>query len=1043
MNISNISIKQPVLIVSIFIAVIAVGIASFKLLGVELFPSVSVPIVSVTTFYPGAGPSEIETLISKPIEDEIAAISGMKRLTSRNIEGASIIVAEFKDGVDSKEAEQKVRDKVSAAKVKLPREVKEPTIKRTDPSDAPIMTLSINTKEKISAAKLYDIADKILKPRLEQVTNVGTVEILGGREREIHVTLDRAKLRARELSVNNVSARLAASGENVPTGKVNVGSIENVFRSLGDFKTVDEINDTLVSLYGNEVPTRVADIGTVTDTLEDEKSRAFVNGKQALFLEVYRQSGTNTLEVSKAVDKLIASIQPELANQPGHAEVTVVRDARSDIEANVYDVYETIIIGILLTIVTVYFFLANIRMTLIASIALPVSLIGTFIMIYVAGFSINVITLLALTLAVGLLVDDAIVVIENIYRRIELGEKPLTAAREGTKEITLSVIAITLVVVSIFAPVAFMAGTVGQFLKQFGLTIAFSMIISFFVAMTLIPMLAAYFTKPGAGHGHSKKLPPVVKQFDQFQSWLEEKYKSLLRFTTSHPLIVIVVALVVFVGCMYTATRVPGAFLPDADNGKISIKLDMPSGTNLEATNETAQKIDALLRKKSNVLLTAVTVGNVNGESNKAEIYLQLKKGKERLGKTAQVKQLIREELAPFAQANPVVSDYDATGGMGAPFTLDIISMNQEELEKYSAEFVKHLRSDTRLRDVDSTSREGRPEFQVRLKPGASKVYGINTRTMGEELRAQVEGYTPAKFREGGNEYDVRVRLEEDQRNIEKDFNEVRVPNVNMKLVPLNAIADPVKTVGISSINRLNRARYVRITANTAPGVGVGDVLKDAQTYLDQTNKLPAGMRWAVAGQSEDLEGLQTSFVTALGFGIMFIYLILASLYGSFVTPVTILIAFPLAMCGAFVALFIAHETFSIFAILGMFLLIGVSGKNSILLLDYARQQIALGKTRTEAIIEAGATRLRPILMTSFALIAGTVPVAIGLNEASSQRTGMGYAIIGGMVSSTILTLVVVPAVFSYVDRYRVWSKGLLAKIFGVNAADESEAGES
>lgn len=1043
MNIANTSIKYPAFILSIMIAVIAVGIAAFKMLSVELFPSVTVPIISVTSTYPGAGPAEIETLVSKPLEDEISAISGIKRLSSRNLEGVSIIIVEFKSDVDIKYAEQQVRDKVSIAKPELPDSVEEPKIKKMDPADQPIMTLSLSTEQEVSDGVLYDIADQVVKPRLEQVTDVGTIEIIGGREREIHVTLDRQLLRSRELSVSAVASRVGASGENIPSGKVNVGGMESVFRSLGEFKSVDEVKETLVSLFGNEVPTRVSDVGTVTDTLEDEKTRAFVNGKKALFIEVYRQSGTNTLNVTTGVKRLMESIETELSSQPGGATLSLVRDSSVEINDNVYDVYETILIAILLTIITVYFFLASGRATIITSLSLPVSLVGAFIMIYLSGFSINIITLLAMTLAVGLLVDDAIVVIENIYRRIEMGESPKVAASRGTQEILLSVFAITLVVVAIFMPLGFISGTTGQFLKQFGFTIAFSMIVSFFVALTLIPMLAAYFSNSVHSHssGHTKKLPIGVRQFDQFQTWLEGKYRALLEFTIRRPLVVLLAAIVMFAGSMYTATLVPSAFIPDSDNGKIQVRIDLPTGSNLDATNDIAAKIDAIVRSKPNVAMTAVTVGTVNGESNIGEVYIELKRGKERGGTTAEFKEALRQELLPFKSANPIVSDYDATGGgLGAPFTVDLISLNQDDLNKYAEEFVEFLRKDPRLKDIDTTWRPGRPEFQVQLKPDAAKNYGINTMTMGQELRAQVEGFTPAKFREKGREYDVRVRLKEDQRNIQKDFAEIRVPNVNNKLVKLSAIADGNETVGVASINRQNRARYVRVTAYTAPGVGVGDVLLDAQKYVTETNKMPDGMRYGVAGSSEELESLQTSFVTSVGFGILFVYLILASLYGSFITPIAIIIAFPLALCGAFLALYLTGETFSIFAILGVFLLIGVAGKNSILLIDYARQQMAIGKTRAEAIVQAGVTRLRPILMTSFALIAGTIPVAIGLNEASKQRTGMGIAIVGGLITSTLLTLIVVPAIFSYIDRFRVWSKTKLAKMAGVTLEESPEA---
>ncbi len=1048
MSLASTSIKRPIFIACVTIAMVVIGWASFKSMSVDLFPDVSVPVVTVQTVYAGAGPSEVETLVSRPIEEEVSTISGIKRLTSKSLEGVSQVIVEFRSDIDSKYAEQQVRDKVNIAKAKLPTEAEDSVIKKFDPSDTPILMLSL-VGPGMNDAELFDIADQFVKPRLEQVSNVGAIDILGGRKREIHVLLDRKKLRNREISVSQVAGQIGASGENVPSGKVTQGEKELVFRGLGEFQSVPEISETLVNLYGNEVSTRVADLGIVRDTLEDEKSRAFVNGDKALFLQVFRQSGSNTVKVAQDVLKQMERMAPELKKMNPKLDLRTVTNASVKIQDNVSEVYETIIIGIILTVITVFFFLGSPRTTLITALSLPISLISAFMVMKLAGFSINIITLLALTLAVGLLIDDAIVVIENIYRRMEKGEDAFTASEKGTEEIQMAVFAITLVVVSVFVPVGMMSGTIGQFLKSFGLSVAFAMAVSLFVALTIIPMLAAYFGGDGHGGSHEKAkksiydktIGRVMKGFDRFQTWLEKMYEKLLRVTLHRPILTIVATLAVFFASLYSVTKVPASFIPDDDSGEIGITLELEPGTSLDGTNKVGTQIDKIIHSNPQVDYTTMTIGSVFGEANKANYYVRLKKGKERGMTTEVFRDKLRGELKDYKFANPVIKKYDATGGMaGQPIMLNIISADPQDLEKYGLQIFEKLKKDPRLKDVDSNYRPGKPELQVHLKPGAAKRYGINTKTMGSELRAQVEGFTPAKFREKGREYDVRVRLQEDQRDLKATFSQVYIPNINRKLVRLQDVANGELKSGPASIERQDRGRYIQITAGLAPGVGLSTVVNDINKMLGPGGdvSLPSSLRYSFAGEAENMQDLVTSTVLALGFAVLFIYLILASLYESFITPITIMIALPLALSGAFLGLFIMKETISIFAILGLFMLIGVAGKNGILLVDYALQMIhEKGMSRNEALIEAGKTRLRPILMTSFALIAGTLPIAIGLSEASKARTGMGVAIIGGMISSTLLTLIVLPSVFIYIDRLKHWIRKIGSRFISKRKVDE------
>lgn len=1020
----------------IVILSLVAGLMSMSRLGVDLFPDVTFPVVTVTVPYPGAGPSEVETLVSKPVEDELSTLSGIKRLSSINQEGVSVVVAEFTLETDVKYAEQQVRDRVGATRSKLPTDIKEPTIRRIDPSDQPVLVLAL--KADLPAAELYDLANEKIKPRLEQVAQVGVVDILGGRKREIQVQLDRSKLKRYEISATTVAQRLAGAGEDIPSGKKSEGETETIFRTVGQFKSIQDIKTLVLSFFANDVPVRVSDVAQIQDTLVDERTRTYENGKPSLFLYAYRQSGSNTIRVVDGLKERVEQINQQMKDVPGQPSLSIVRDGSIWIHANVDDVEESIMIGVGLAVVVVFFFLANFRSTVITGLALPNSLIGAFILMAIAGFSINIMTLLALSLSVGLLIDDAIVVRENIFRHIEMGEKPIYAARVGTAEVRLAVIATTLTVIAVFGPLGFLKGVVGQFFKQFGLTVCFAMAISLFDALTVAPMLSAYF----AGADHSKNdnrsiygmtIGRVLRGFSAFQDGLENVYERFLNVFLRRwwgPAALILGSVIVFIVCTITVKYVPKTFLPQQDAGEFAVAIDMPPGTNLETMAKSALEVDSLIRGNKEVAVSAVTVGSKDGDPNQADFYVKLVPRKQRAVNTSEFKERLRKQLADRSDLNPKVKDYDAVGAGQRPFTMNITGDNQAELEKVAMAALERLKKVKGLKDVDVNFRPGKPEFQVIPDKSRAQMLGTSTAAIGMELRTQIEGVVPAKFREKGIEYDVRVRLQEDQRNLKNNFATTWVPNVNNAIVRLSDVAAPVSTEGPSKITRMDRARYVQIAADIAPGAGLGDLMDEVSGIMKREMKLPSGINFYFIGQAENFKELGESMVFAMGAGVIFIFLVLSSLYESFITPFTIMLALPLAVCGSFVGLWLAHESMNIFSMIGIVMLLGVATKNSILLVDYAHQMAEAGMDRTTAIINAGKTRLRPILMTTMALIAGTVPIALGLNEASKQRTSMGVAIIGGLVSSTLLTLLVVPAAYAYIDAFRLWSGGWMKRLF-------------
>ncbi|EMM81854.1 RND transporter, Hydrophobe/Amphiphile Efflux-1 (HAE1)/Heavy Metal Efflux (HME) family, permease protein [Leptospira interrogans str. 2006001854] len=1037
-------------------------------MGVDLFPDVNIPVVSVATIYPGAGPEEIEELISKPLEEELSSISGLKKISSRNQEGVSVVFGEFTLDTDIKYAEQQFRDKVGLVKPKLPTGIKEPKVVRFDPADQPIVRLALFAD--LDQAKLYDLAKETVKARLEQVQGVGSVKLIGGTRREIQIELDRNKLISYQMPTVVIANRLKTAGLNVPVGKFESGSKETSYRTLGRYESLSQIENTIVSFSG-EVGNAVLikQLGTVRDGTEDEETIGylwasqgegveekvsfltkignFFKGKKensataiketkpALFIDVYKQSGANTVSVADEVLKRIGKLNEGIQNLEGKPKIRLIRDGSKWIRYNVEDVTEAIVIGILLAVITVYFFLGNFRSTVITGLALPNSMLGAFVLMWTMGFTINVMTLLALSLAVGLLVDDAIVVRENIFRKLEEGKGVMEAAETGTTEVTLAVIGTSLTVIAVFLPVGFLSGIVGQFFKQFGLTVVFAMLISLFDGLAVAPMLSAYF----AGKiDHNAKPNKAVELFDKFQTWLERQYGKVMKVALKRPGIVLLLSLGIFILSILSLKLVKSTFLPANDQGEFLVTLDLPPGTSLNGTKQVADQVLEVLKKIPEMEMIAVTIGKPDGgEPNAGTLAITLVDSKKRKLTTTQVKDQIREFLKPFEYARPAVSDYSAVGGgIQYPFQLVIKGENLGEMEAYSKKVLTKLKSLSDLADLDTDYRAGKPEYQIHLDNMKMQLVGVLPGVAGSELRYQIAGDEVSKFYDRGIEYVVKMRLRPDQRNLRMAYDQTKVPNIANKLIPLSAISVGKETAGPSRINRIDRARTIVINANLAPGGAVQDATRIADEILRKELPPPPGIRYNFQGQSEDFKELLANIVLAFGLALVFIYLVLASLYESFITPVTILFAIPPAISGAFFALALTREMLNLFSMIGLILLMGLVAKNSILLVDYAMQAIReKGMSRNDAIYEAGLVRLRPILMTSLAMIMGTVPIALGFGEAAKSRTAMGIAIIGGLILSTVVTLVVVPSIFGFIDRFREWIESKFRPEYDMNAS--------
>ncbi|QLY23943.1 efflux RND transporter permease subunit [Bdellovibrio sp. KM01] len=1030
MNLPSLSIRRPITILCVVLLTLILGVFSLFKMPVDLFPDVTFPILSVQITYPGASPLDLEKQVSKPIEDELGGLPGLKTLTANNLDGVVVLVLEFSLGTDIKEMEQDVRNRIGNIRRDLPADMYEPVIRRFDPADQPIVTLALVAEMKDGEA--YDLANEVVKPIFERLKDVGQVNIYGGRKQEIHVVIDKNKLQDRKISMLQVSQRVLETSKDTPIGKIENPKQETTLRTSGEFESLKQIEEVNVNFIGSDRPVMVKDIGQVIKSLEDQKTMGRIQGKNALLMQVYKQRGSNTVAVADNIKKNIAKANELLQTKGIKAEVKLVRDTSRPIRLNVADVNESIMIGIGLCVLVVFFFLGSARSTLITGMALPNSLLGGFVIMFAMGFTINLMTLLALSLAVGLLIDDAIVVRENIFRHLEMGKRPKDAALDGTKEVAMAVVATTLVVIAVFGPISFLQGIVGQFFKQFGLTVVFTMLISLFDAFTVAPMMSAYLAHPDEHNKGDNIVGKMLSAFDRFQTRLEDIYERLLKFTINHPKTILTGAFFVFVVSMVTVAFIPKTFLPAADAGEFSVSIELPVGSSLEATGNFVSEVEKVFDGDKAVDIVVATVGSFNNESNKASLYVRLVDPKQRSMKTTDYTEELRKRLEPFKKRAIVsIGEFDPVNSGQKPLNINLTGQDLEELNTYAEQVVARIRQIKGLVDVDTNFRAGKPEYHVIFDRNRSEALGVSTVKAGAELRNRTEGNEDTIYRENGIDYKVRVRFNEKDRDLRSNFATTLVPNANFNMIPLARVARGEESKGYSQINRQNKSRFIQVSANLAKGGALGTVSQEIEKIFKTELKPPAGIEYRFQGQADDFKDLINNMLIAIFLGVTFIYLVLASLYESFITPFTILLALPLAMTGAFIALLITGKTIDIFSLIGIVLLLGVVAKNSILLVDYTNHLLQEGMERKDALLKACRTRLRPILMTSLALIAGMIPIAIGLNEASAMRTSMGIAIIGGLISSTLLTLVVVPAAFGFIDDFRIWVRKVLAKISG------------
>ena len=1032
MKLTQIAVDNPVFATMMMVALLVMGLFSYRQLGVDQFPNVDFPIVVVTTEYPGASPETVETEISRKIEESVNAIAGLKTLTSRSLEGRSIVVAEFELSVQSPIAMQDVREKVQQVRSAFKPEIKEPLIQRFNPDDQPIISLAVRSDIR-SVRDLTTLADQLIVKRLQTVRDVGRATIAGGVKRQINIELDPGRMHSLRVGVNDIMRAIRDENQNFPAGNVARGNDDRIIEITGRVAEPGNFADLIVARRGL-APVYLRQVANVVDGQQELESVATQNGERALAIDVVKTQGSNTIEVAKGVRRAVAELQGSV---PPDVKLEIVRDSSRGIQNSVSNVQQTMVEGGLLTIAIVFLFLHSWRSTVITGMALPISVFGAFMVMAAFGFTLNVLTLMALSLAIGILIDDAIVVRENIMRHIGFGKTHRQAAIDGTNEIGLAVLATTFCIVAVFLPVAFMGGIIGRFFFQFGVMVSAAVLISLFVSFTLDPMLSSIWYDPQA-HGTGRFARIVNRAQDRANS----VYRSVLGWSLRWPKITLLIALGTFVGSFALPKYIGFEFVPQADLGEQVVSIETPIGSSLEYTTAKLNQVDAAVREFPEVDYTYGTVntGYANGK-NQASLYLRLKPIKERKRSPEQLAQPIRERLAAIPG---ILVSINVPGGPGGgvqkQLQLSLQGPDTAVLDRLSQEVMRRAGAIPGMVDLDRNLKAAKPVMSVRLRRDAASDLGLGSAQVAQSLRPLFAGDETSLWRapEGEN-YTVMVRLPVDERTGVTDLQRIwftagTEPNGLPRMVHIAQIADIIDDVGASQINRRDLNREVQITANVS-GRSTGEVSNDLQNILADT-KLPPGYRFVFGGSTKDMAESAAYAGQALLLAVILIYLILASQFGSFLQPLAIMMSLPMSLIGVFLGLLIAGTTLNIFSAIGFIMLMGLVTKNAILLVDFFNQARARDMPVNEALLEAGTIRLRPILMTTLAMVFGMMPLALGLGEGASQRAPMAHAVIGGLISSTLLTLVVVPVVLVYIDRIGAWSR----RRFGRSADDLARA---
>ncbi|MES2936609.1 MAG: efflux RND transporter permease subunit [Pseudomonadota bacterium] len=1032
---TRVSLKNPVFATMVMLAIVVLGLFSYQRLKVDQFPNIDFPIVVVTTEYPGASPEIVESEVSKKIEEAVNSIAGINALTSRSYENQSVVIIEFQLHIDGRKGADDVREKIAAVRPTLRDEVKEPRVLRFDPAARAIWSVAVlpdaSKGTPMSAVELTNWADQVLKKRMENVRGVGSVTLVGGSKREINVYLDPAAMEAQGITADQVVAAVRTENQDLPVGAVRSLAQDRVVQIAARMERPEDFGRIIVTRKGG-APVRIDQVARVSDGAQEIDSLALYNGERTLLLSVQKSQDENTIEVVDGLGKTLAEMAAQL---PPGVRLQPVTDASRPIRVAVENVRRTLIEGAALTVLIVFLFLNSWRSTVITGLTLPIALIGTFLAMYAFGFSINMVTLMALSLCVGLLIDDAIVVRENIVRHVQMGKTPYQASLDGTQEIGLAVLATTFSIVAVFLPIGFMGGIIGKFFHEFGVTIVAAVLISMFVSFTLDPMLSSIWHDPEIDkHGKPRErrgwydhtIGRVTGWFDRATESLGDAYQGILRWSLGHKLLTTIGAVAIFLTSIFMVPLLGTEFVPKADYSETWINFYTPVGSSLELTESKSRQVEAIVREFPEVKYTVSTIntGTAQGKMY-ASVYVRLVDRKARQRSVDQVAGVLRERLKQVPGITVTHAGLLDTVGGNKQIEFSLQGPDLKELERLSRLVMERVRPIPGLVDLDSSVKPDKPVVAVDVKRDAASDLGLSVAQIAGALRTLVAGQTVGNWRAPDDQtYDVNVRLAPGARTAPQDLE--RLPfatgsnaDGSPRIVRLNQVATVRESTGPNQINRRDLTREVALNAN-AYGRAAGDVSGDIRKQLD-TIQFPPGYRYQFSGSTKNMAESFGYAVSALAMAVIFIYMILASQFKSFLQPLALMTSLPLTLIGVVLALMTFRSTLSMFSVIGVVMLMGLVTKNAILLVDFAIRMREQGMERAEALLHAARVRLRPILMTTLAMIFGMVPLAFALTEGSEQRAPMGQAVIGGVITSSLLTLVVVPVVYCYLDDLSNW----------------------
>jgi len=1022
MFISDFAIKRPLITVVSMLTLVGFGLIALLKLQTDEFPEVQPPIVLATVVYPGASPEQVEREVLEPIEEAIQSISGVQSINGEARDGFAQITTQFVFGKDLSEATQDIRDAISTKRQDLPQEIEEPILRKFNPTDRPIVTLSLFSSS-LSSPQLTLLADPGITRELRAIPGVADVTVSGGVKRELTVNLDPARLQAAGVSVPEVVQALQLGNLAVPVGRVNSALDERTIRLRGRLETPDAFMNMVVSQRGGRI-VRLGDVATAQDGVEEQRSLALYNGKDAVGIDIKKTKGYSTTQVAEAVFKKVEQIRPTL---PAGVQLDVVKNSGVRVENSVANVQSALIEGAVLTVLVVFLFLNSWRSTVITGLALPVSVLASFIAVWAFGFTLNTMSLLGLSLAIGILIDDAIVVRENIVRHVEMGKDHYTAAREGTDEIGLAVAATTFSIVAVFIPIAFLQGESGQWFKPFALTIACSVLVSLFVSFSLDPMLSAYWPDP---HLEEHQKGWITKKLDRFNHWfngLADKYRGLIAWALDHPksMVLLAVSSFVFALAMPAMGLVGGGFFPLDDRAEVNMAVETPPGANLDYLRQKVQETIAVAQRYPEVTYTFASAGGASGAVDKSNIYLKLRPKADRLADgqrgAEEVAAALREDVKRVGGAQVSVYTNDFSGEQ-KQISLELRGNDKAALQIVADQYLEAVKSTPGAVDVALSTKGQKPELTVEVDRALAGSMGLSIGQVAQAIRPAFAGLDAGDWVDPTNQTrKVMVRLSPEARARTTDLAQLPVAvgqGPNAALIPLQQVARIRNELGPAIVNHLDRENVIKVEANIA-GRSLTEVTADIESKTARI-AMPPGVQVSQGGQVEQQNEVFVNVFIALGVAVALMYLILVIQFGSFLDPIAILISLPLSLIGVMGALAITGYTINIMSLIGVILLCGIVAKNAILLIDFAKwARERNGMPLREALIEAGAIRLRPILMTTFALIAGMIPVALGRGEGAQFRAPLGAAVIGGTITSTVLTLLVIPTFYEIFDKIR------------------------